>query len=71
MSKKGKVGCGGREIMQSLWGSRGRPETNAYAALCASRLIEAREGRRQSTEPGYWVTEVVKPAESVRNPEQP
>lgn len=39
MAKRGKVGCGGREIMAALWGSRGRPETNQWAALCADRQI--------------------------------
>lgn len=28
---RGKVGCGGREIMRALWGDRGRPESNEYA----------------------------------------
>lgn len=40
MSKRGKVGTGGREIMAALWGSRGRPETNQYAELCADRQRE-------------------------------
>jgi len=40
MAKKGKVGTGGREIMAALWGSRGRPETNQYAELCAERQQE-------------------------------
>lgn len=39
MAKKGKVGTGGREIMAALWGSRGRPETNQYAELCAERQL--------------------------------
>ena len=37
MAKRGKVGCGGREIMAALWGSRGRPETNEWADMCAER----------------------------------
>lgn len=40
MAKKGKVGTSGREIMAALWGSRGRPETNQYAELCAERQQE-------------------------------
>lgn len=40
MAKKGKVGTGGREIMAALWGSRGRPETNQHAELCAERQRE-------------------------------
>jgi len=34
MSKRGKVGTGGQEIMAKLWGNHGRPETNAYADRC-------------------------------------
>lgn len=37
MAKRGKVGCGGREIMAALWGSRGRPETNQWTDLCTER----------------------------------
>lgn len=40
---RGKVGCGGREIMAALWGSRGRPETNQWAALCAERAFANRK----------------------------
>lgn len=29
--------------MAALWGSRGRPETNQYAKLCADRQIEHQE----------------------------
>jgi predicted phage gp36 major capsid-like protein len=39
MAKRGKVGCGGREIMAALYGQRGRPETNQWAALCAERQL--------------------------------
>ena len=39
MAKRGKVGCGGREIMAALWGSRGRPETNEWVARCADRQV--------------------------------
>lgn len=48
MSKRGKVGCGGREIMAALWGSRGRPETNEWAALCADRQIAYRIAKEGS-----------------------
>lgn len=43
MAKRGKVGCGGREIMAALWGSRGRPETNQWADLCAERAFANRK----------------------------
>lgn len=43
MAKRGKVGCGGREIMAALWGSRGRPETNQWADLCAERALVAKK----------------------------
>jgi len=65
MAKKGKVGTGGREIMAALWGSRGRPETNQYAELCASRQC--------GDEPrNLEVTEVVtpKPIEAPRTTEK-
>lgn len=39
---RGKVGCGGREIMRALWGDRGRPESNEYADRCAERAIAHR-----------------------------
>jgi len=44
--KRGKVGCGGREIMAALWGSRGRPETNQWADLCAERAQSLAESKR-------------------------
>lgn len=46
MAKRGKVGTGGREIMAALWGSRGRPETNEYADLCAERALAREEAKR-------------------------
>lgn len=52
--KRGKVGCGGREIMAALWGSRGRPETEAYADACA----ESQRNRRQPALRSLVVTEV-------------
>jgi len=50
--KRGKVGCGGQEIMAALWGTRGRPETNQYARLCADRA-ESRENPQWVTLPEY------------------
>jgi hypothetical protein len=44
MSKRGKVGTGGQEIMAKLWGNHGRPETNAYADRCAANQLEVGVG---------------------------
>lgn len=46
MPKRGKVGTGGQEIMRSLYGNRPRPETEAYADLCAERQRNLREARQ-------------------------
>lgn len=43
--------------MQSLWGTRGRPETNAYADACAEQSIR-REAAKVSS---LRVVEVIKP----------
>lgn len=64
---RGKVGTSGREIQAALWGSRGRPETNAYAELCAERqqnLKAAREG-------SLVVREVIKAPREPRVGESP
>lgn len=50
MTKRGKVGTGGQEIMAALWGSRGRPETNQHAALCADRQVEKRDDALKVTQ---------------------
>lgn len=50
MRKRGKVGTGGREIMAALWGSRGRPETNQYAQLCADWQVEKRDDALKVTQ---------------------
>ncbi len=55
LEKRGKVGVGGREIMAALWGSKGRPETNEYADLCAE------QARRQNISRSLKVTEIIKP----------
>lgn len=43
--------------MQTLWGTRGRPETNAYAELCAERQARRYHSRITSLR----VVEVVTP----------
>jgi len=48
MTKRGKVGCGGREIMSALWGSRGRPETNEWADMCAERERSRLDAKSES-----------------------
>lgn len=59
MSKRGKVGTGGREIQKALYGGRQRPETAAYADLCASRGCNKDKG-------SLVVTEVIEPDPRTR-----
>lgn len=60
--KRGKVGCGGREILAALWGSRGRPETEAYAERCA----EFQRGIGKTALRSLVVSEVVSDGSRVR-----
>jgi len=47
--------------MQTLWGTRGRPETNAYAELCAEQQTRLRRGKIASLR----VVEVVTPTSAA------
>lgn len=51
MTKRGKVGCGGQKIMRDLYGDRGRPETNQWAALCAEQIVRQHDARSASLRP--------------------
>jgi len=71
MAKRGKVGCGGREIMSALWGSRGRPETNQWADLCAERAqahAEAKAGVRALRVVATYVPESPESPRLVESP---
>ena len=43
--------------MQSLWGTRGRPETEAYADRCAEQAVRREAAKTASLK----VVEVIKP----------
>ena len=48
MSKRGKVGTSGREIQHSLYGTRGRPETNEYVDRCAEQILTRQRKAQES-----------------------
>src|SRR5262245_34261671 len=59
----GKVAKSARQIMSTLWGPKGRPETNEYAERCARQYL----GRYRPS--SLMVREVVKPREAASAPQ--
>ena len=61
----GKVAKSARAIMNTLWGTKGRPETVAYADRCAEQAVRRQLAKHTSLK----VVETVKPSPAIRQAE--
>lgn len=53
--------------MSTLWGTKGRPETEAYADRCAEQIVRRHDAKVSSP----VVREVIKPREAAPAPQIP